>query len=203
MKILHEKRARPISQCRITSDDRSRASWPFRKRPRSRGFGGGFCTALMIQTRLRWAAKQAAGLTTRTVMISSQSDGASFIGGRGDVGPAYCSRCRRKPTLTAPKRMVKPRARRRRIRKQNAAIMFGSRNTTGAIRIPAMETIAAAMPPAQRDHQAVLMPTSRADSAPMVGGRGASPTHEGELNEEIEQDQEPTVTPIMPADGWR
>ena len=53
--------------------------------------------------------------------------------------------------------------------------MFGSRNTTGAIIMPAMEPIAAAMPQPSAIIHEVLMPTSRADSGSEAAARIARP----------------------------
>ena len=53
--------------------------------------------------------------------------------------------------------------------------MFGSRNTTGAIIMPAIEPIAAAMPQPSAIIQLVLMPTSRADSGSDAAARIARP----------------------------
>ncbi len=53
--------------------------------------------------------------------------------------------------------------------------MFGSKNTTGAISMPAIEPIAAAMPQPSAIIQEVLTPTSRADSGTEAAARIASP----------------------------
>ena len=53
--------------------------------------------------------------------------------------------------------------------------MFGSRNTTGAISMPAIEPIAAAMPQPSAIIHEVLMPTSRADSGSEAAARIARP----------------------------
>src|SRR5215468_1097809 len=76
--------------------------------------------------------------------------------------------------------------------------MFGSRNTTGAIRMPAIEPIAAAMPQPSAIIQDVLMPTNRADSGSAAAARIASP-----ILVYWKKTYSPTssrkVTPIMPA----
>src|ERR1700761_8851259 len=54
--------------------------------------------------------------------------------------------------------------------------MLGSRNTTGAISMPATEPIAAAMPQPSAIIQDVLIPTSRADSGNDAAARIARPT---------------------------
>src|ERR1700759_1335532 len=53
--------------------------------------------------------------------------------------------------------------------------MFGSRNTTGAISMPAIAPMPAAMPQPSAIIQEVLMPTSRADSGTEAAARIASP----------------------------
>ena len=53
--------------------------------------------------------------------------------------------------------------------------MFGSRNTTGAINMPAIEPIAAAMPQPSAIIHEVLMPTSLADSGTEAAARIARP----------------------------
>ena len=53
--------------------------------------------------------------------------------------------------------------------------MFGSRNTTGAISMPATEPIAAAMPQPSAVIQPTRMPASRADSGLAAAARIASP----------------------------
>src|SRR6476660_6466037 len=58
--------------------------------------------------------------------------------------------------------------------------MFGSRNTTGAISMPAIEPIAAAMPQPSAIIQEVLMPTSRAHRKP----------HPREAEEDVQRDQQ-------------
>jgi hypothetical protein len=76
--------------------------------------------------------------------------------------------------------------------------MFGSRNTTGAISMPAMEPIAAAMPQPSAIIQDVLMPTSCADSGSDAAARIARPmrVNRKKKNSRISNT---TVTPIMPA----
>ena len=53
--------------------------------------------------------------------------------------------------------------------------MLGSRNTTGAISMPATEPIAAAMPQPSAVIQPTRMPASRADSGLAAAARIASP----------------------------
>src|SRR6266571_4827827 len=76
--------------------------------------------------------------------------------------------------------------------------MFGSRNTTGAISMPAMAPMAEAMPQPSAIIQDVLMPTSRADSGSAAAARIASPirVYWKNRNSRISSS---TVTPIMPA----
>src|SRR5207302_5774969 len=76
--------------------------------------------------------------------------------------------------------------------------MFGSRNTTGAIRMPAIEPIAAAMPQPSAIIQDVLMPTSRADSGSEAAARMARPIRVYWKNRNSRTSSS-TVTPIMPA----
>ena len=54
--------------------------------------------------------------------------------------------------------------------------MFGSRNTTGAISMPAIAPIAAAMPQPSAIIQPTRMPTSRADSGFAAAARIARPS---------------------------
>jgi len=82
--------------------------------------------------------------------------------------------------------------------KQHAAIMFGSRNTTGAISMPPMATIAAAMPQPSATIQPVLIPTNRADSGNDAAARIASPVRVNRKNA-YSRTNSSTVTPIMPA----
>src|SRR6266702_7100750 len=76
--------------------------------------------------------------------------------------------------------------------------MFGSRNTTGAINMPAIEPIAAAMPQPSAIIQEVLMPTSLADSGTEAAARIARPirVYWKKTNSRISSRM---VTPIMPA----
>src|SRR3954451_24436158 len=76
--------------------------------------------------------------------------------------------------------------------------MFGSRNTTGAIRMPAMEPMAAAMPQPSAIIHEVLMPTSLADSGSDAAARIARPirVYWKKMKSKISSN---TVTPIMPA----
>ncbi|CKZ67265.1 Uncharacterised protein [Mycobacterium tuberculosis] len=53
--------------------------------------------------------------------------------------------------------------------------MLGSRNTTGAISMPAMAPMALAMPQPSAIIQLVLMPTRRADSGSEAAARIARP----------------------------
>ena len=76
--------------------------------------------------------------------------------------------------------------------------MFGSRNTTGAISMPAMEPIAAAMPQPSAIIQLVLMPTSRADSGSDAAARIARPMRVN-WKKKKSRSSSSTVTPIMPA----
>src|SRR3954451_6840734 len=76
--------------------------------------------------------------------------------------------------------------------------MFGSRNTTGAISMPAIEPIAAAMPQPSAIIQEVLMPTRRADSGKEAAARIARPIRVyWKKKNSIASSS--TVTPIMPA----
>src|SRR6185437_1361063 len=72
------------------------------------------------------------------------------------------------------------------------------RNTTGAIRMPAIEPIAAAMPQPSAIIQLVLMPTSRADSGSEAAARIARPIL-GDLKKKKRPSSINSVTPIMPA----
>src|SRR5216684_6232432 len=76
--------------------------------------------------------------------------------------------------------------------------MLGSRNTTGAISMPAMEPIAAAMPQPSAIIHEVLMPTSRADSGTDAAARIARPTRVN-WKKKYSKINSSTVTPIMPA----
>src|SRR3954451_924207 len=76
--------------------------------------------------------------------------------------------------------------------------MLGSRNTTGAISIPAIEPIAAAMPQPSAIIQEVLMPTSRADSGTAAAARIASPTRVY-WKKKYRPVNSSRVMPIMPA----
>src|SRR3954470_4725059 len=76
--------------------------------------------------------------------------------------------------------------------------MFGSRNTTGAINMPAIEPMAVAMPQPSAIIQEVLMPTNLADSGTEAAARIARPirVYWKKMNSRISSR---TVTPIMPA----
>src|SRR4051812_15255922 len=76
--------------------------------------------------------------------------------------------------------------------------MLGSRNTTGAISMPAMEPMADAMPQPSAIIQDVLMPTRRADSGNEAAARIARPirVYWKKMNSRISSNP---VTPIMPA----
>src|ERR1700680_1499759 len=76
--------------------------------------------------------------------------------------------------------------------------MFGSRNTTGAISLPAREPIAAAMPQPSAIIHEVLMPTNRADSGNEAAARIASPIRVN-WKKKYRPISSSTVTPIMPA----
>ncbi len=76
--------------------------------------------------------------------------------------------------------------------------MFGSRNTTGAISMPAMAPIAAAMPQPSAIIQLVLMPTSRADSGNDAAARIARPIRVNRKKTKS-RTSNISVTPIMPA----
>src|SRR3984893_849683 len=76
--------------------------------------------------------------------------------------------------------------------------MLGSRNTTGAISMPAIEPIAAAMPQPRAIIHEVLMPTNRADSGNEAAARIASPIRVN-WKKKYSAIKSSTVTPIMPA----
>ena len=76
--------------------------------------------------------------------------------------------------------------------------MFGSRNTTGAISMPAIEPIAAAMPQPSAIIQLVLMPTSRANSGSDAAARIARPIRVNRKKKNSRSSNS-SVTPIMPA----
>ena len=79
-------------------------------------------------------------------------------------------------------------------------IMFGSRNTTGAISMPATAPIAAAMPQPSAVIQPTRMPTRRADSGLCGGGAHRQPEPRA-AEEQIKQPEHHRVTPIIPA-SW-
>src|ERR1700742_4204043 len=76
--------------------------------------------------------------------------------------------------------------------------MLGSGNTTGAISMPAIEPIAAAMPQPSAIIQLVLMPTSRADSGSEAAARIARPMRVY-WKKKYSATSNRKVTPIMPA----
>src|ERR1700759_2357994 len=76
--------------------------------------------------------------------------------------------------------------------------MLGWRNTTGAISMPAIEPIAAAMPQPSAIIHDVLMPTSRADSGKLAAARMARPIRVN-WKKKYKRISSTTVTPIMPA----
>src|SRR6185312_7261883 len=76
--------------------------------------------------------------------------------------------------------------------------MFGSRNTTGAIRMPAIAPMAEAMPQPSAIIQLVLMPTRRADSGTEAAARIARPMRVY-WKKKYRPSSSSTVTPIMPA----
>ena len=76
--------------------------------------------------------------------------------------------------------------------------MFGSRNTTGAISMPAMAPIALAMPQPSATIQEVLTPTSRADSGCAADARIARPTRVN-WKKKYNSSSSTKVTPIIPA----